>query len=123
LIEQITEWLLIIYFEIATFIITIVLSTILWRKIRQLPLSSMYVPLLFVAFGFWLLGVGVWKKEGAVGVAGLALLMFWVKKCKFISELKELEPILREYIEELGEAWFKEVLYVLRDHLKKIRGE
>jgi len=123
MIEIITEWLLIIYMEIATFILVTILSLILLRMIKKLPLSSLYIPWLLVSFGLFLLTIGVVKQEGCIGVAGLTLCLFWIKKLKHIEEFKEIEAIIREYIEELGELWFQECITVLRDHLKRIRGD
>jgi len=47
----------------------------------------------------------------------------WEEEQKREKELKEIEAIIREYIEELGELWFQECITVLRDHLKRIRGD
>jgi len=123
MIEIITEWILIIYMEIATFILVTILSLILLRMIKKLPLSSLYIPWLMTSFGLFLLTLGITKKEGCIGVAGLGLCLFWIKKLKKIEELKEIETIISEYFEELGELWFQECITVLRDHLKKIRGD
>jgi len=121
-VQEIVEWVLIIYMEIAVAIMTIVFSLFIKRAIRNLPLSSLYIPYLLIAFGLFLLTIGIHYQEGAISVAGLILACFWLKYRKPIEELKEIEALFREYLFELQEAWYKECIYVLREHLKKIKS-